>query len=59
MISKDAPPQIFNWAEITVLTGPITDVKQLEGKILKDTWRTINENGISLGELRKRGGCGD
>ncbi len=59
MISKDAPPQIFNWAEITVLTGPITDVKQLEGRSLKDTWKTINENGISLGELRKRGGCGN
>jgi hypothetical protein len=59
MISKDAPPQIFNWAEITVLTGPITDAKQLEGRTLKNTWKTINENGISLGELRKRGGCGD
>ena len=59
MISKDRPPQIWDWAEITVITDPLTDVKQLEGRVPKDTWKTIDEKGSSLGEIRKRSGCGD
>jgi hypothetical protein len=58
MVSKDTPPQIWDAGpKITVVEGPYTDGKQLEGRELKDTWQTVRENGPSLGKLREGAGC--
>jgi len=57
MISKDRPPQIWERAVITVLDDVITDAKQLKGVELKESWKTIKEDGPSLPALRKAKGC--
>ena len=52
--TKYAPisAQIWKRAKITVLTDAATDAKEFKGKILKDNWKTIKEDGLGK-SLRK------
>ena len=50
-------PTIWNNLVITKVRGPILDKDEIADMELESNWTTSDDDGPSLGELRKRGNC--